>query len=124
MDRERLASFATVDSENNPHVVPVSFTFDDGRVYMQTSRQSVKVRNLGRNRNVAIAVYSQEEAVIIMGEGRILENDEEFVRRTRDHVDKYRLKLDEHVRDSLGIPLFDRKTRCIVEVAPKRMIFW
>ncbi len=124
MDREQLASFATVDSENRPHVVPVFFTYDDGKVYVQTSRESVKARNLARNKNVALAVYSQEEAVIIMGGGRILEDDEEFVKRTRDHIGKYRLKLDEHSRDSLGIPLFDRRTRCIVEVAPKRTIFW
>ena len=124
MDRGQLASFTTVDSENRLHVVPVFFTYDDGKVYVQTSRKSVKARNLARNKNVALAVYSQEEAVIIMGEGRILEDDEEFVKRTQDHIGKYRLKLDEHGRDSLGKPLFDRRTRCIVKVAPKRTIFW
>lgn len=124
MNRERLATFATVDPNNEPHVVPVFFTYDDGRVYMQTDRKSAKVRNLTRSNSVAVAVYSGEEAVIVKGRARLVDSHEEFVKRTQDHINKYRLKLDEHGRDSLGIPLFDDKIRCVVEVTPKRILFW
>ncbi len=124
MNRERLASFVTVDVGNKPHVVPVFFTYDEGRVYVQSDRSSVKVRNLVKNGNVAVAVYGGEESVIIRGKGRMLENDEEFVEKTQDHIGKCRLKLDERGRDSLGIPLFDKKIRCVIEVVPTRIIFW
>jgi nitroimidazol reductase NimA-like FMN-containing flavoprotein (pyridoxamine 5'-phosphate oxidase superfamily) len=127
MDRGRLASFATVGPDNEPHVVPVFFTYDDGRVYIQTDRSTVKVRNLIRNSNVAVAVYNfpyGEEAVIIRGKGRIIDGDEDFIRRTQDHIEKYRLKLDKRGKDSLGKPLFDKKVRCVIEVIPKRIIFW
>jgi len=124
MNREQLATFATVDSNNEPHIVPVFFTYDDSKVYIQTDRNSVKVHNLIRNNNVAVAVYHGEEAVIIRGTARLIDSSEEFVKRTQDHIDKYRLKLDEHGRDSLGIPLFDDKIRCVVEVTPKRILFW
>jgi len=124
MNRERLAAFATVSPNNEPHIVPVFFTYDDGKVYIQTDRNSVKVRNLIRNDNVAVMVYRGEEAVIIKGKARLIDDDEEFVKRTREHVDKYRLKLDERGRDSLGIPLFDDKVRCVVKVTPKRILFW
>lgn len=124
MEQERLASFATVGLENEPHAVPVFFTYEDGKVYVQTSRESVKVRNLLKNNKIAIAVYSGEEAVVLRGEGRILDSDEEFVKRTQDHIDKYRLKLDQNGRDSMGIPLFDRELRCVVEIIPTRRIFW
>jgi len=124
MNRERLAALATVDHNNEPHVVPVFFTYDNGRVYIQTDRKSVKVQNLVRNDRVAVAVYCGEEAVIIRGKARLIDSHEEFVKRTQDHIDKYRLKLDEHGRDSLGIPLFDNRLRCVIEVAPKRILFW
>jgi nitroimidazol reductase NimA-like FMN-containing flavoprotein (pyridoxamine 5'-phosphate oxidase superfamily) len=124
MDRERLASIATVDARNQPHVVPVFFTYENGKVYVQTDRNSAKVRNLLSNDCVAVAVYNEEEAVIIRGRGRVLESDEEFIRRTQEHIDKYMLKLDEHGRDSLGIPLFDKKVRCVIEVTSKRIVFW
>jgi len=122
--RERLASFATVDSKNRPHVVPLFFTYNDGKVFLQADRKSVKVRNIVKNRNVAIAIYSGEEAVIVKGAGRLIVQREEFVKRTQEHIDKYGLKLDKQGRDSLGIPLFNDKIRCVVEVMPKRLIFW
>jgi len=124
MDRERLASFATVSPNNEPHVVPVFFTYVDGKVYVQTDRKSVKVHNLLKNNNVAVAVYSGEEAVIIRGKGRVVDREEEFVKKTQDHINKYKLKLDSQGRDLLGIPLFDKNVRCVVEVTPKRIIFW
>jgi len=124
MSRERLASFATVGLKSEPHVVPVFFTYDDGPVYVQTNRDSVKVRNLARNSNVAVAAYHGEEAVIIQGKGRVIKDETEFARRTQDHIDKYQLRLDEQGRDSLGIPLFNNKVRCVVEVTPERILFW
>ena len=124
MNREQLATFATVDSNNEPHIVPVFFTHDDGKVYIQTDRNSMKVHNLIRNNNVAVAVYCGEEAVIIRGKARLIDSDEEFVKRTQDHINKYQLKLDEHGRDSFGIPLFNNRVRCVIEVTPKRILFW
>jgi nitroimidazol reductase NimA-like FMN-containing flavoprotein (pyridoxamine 5'-phosphate oxidase superfamily) len=124
MNRERLVSLATVDTRNKPHVVPVFFTYNEGKVYVQTDRNSVKVRNLLRNSNVAVAVYSGEEAVVIRGKGRVIDSHEEFVKRTQQHIDKYKLRLDSQGRDSLGIPLLDEKIRCVVEVTPERVMFW
>lgn len=124
MDRERLASFATVTSHGKAHVVPVFFTYDNGKIYVQTDRASAKVRNLMQNGNVAVAVYSEEEAVVVNGKARIIEDEGEFLKRTRDHIGKYRLRLDSEGRDSLGIPLFDKKVRCVVEVKAERILFW
>jgi len=124
MQTQALASFATVSSNNEPHVVPVFFTYKKGKVYVQADRRSVKVRNLLSNNKVAVAVYSGEEAVILRGRARIVEDDEEFVRRTREHFAKYHLKLDKNGKDSLGIPLFDKSIRCVVEVASEYSTFW
>jgi nitroimidazol reductase NimA-like FMN-containing flavoprotein (pyridoxamine 5'-phosphate oxidase superfamily) len=124
MDWVRLASFATVDSNNRPHVVPVFFTYNNGTVYVQTDRDSVKICNILRNNNVAVAVYSGEEAVIVRGKGRVIDDEEEFIKRTQEHIAKYYLRLDKDGRDSMGIPLFDREIRCVVEVTSQRIIFW
>jgi len=124
MKRERLASFATVSSNNGPHVVPVFFTYDDGKLFIQTDGNSVKVRNLKRNNNAAVAVYYGKEAVIIRGRRRIIEKSEEFAKRTQDQIDKYQLQLDEHGRDSLRIPLSNEKVCCVIEVTAKRIALW
>jgi len=138
LEREWLASFVTVDVEGKPHVVPVWFTYDDGKVHIQTDRRSVKVLNLKKNDNVAVAVYHGEEAVIIQGRGRVIDEKKDFVKLTQRHIDKYNrlfnivskttgkqyIKLDEQGRDSMGIPLFDSNVRCVVEVTPKKIRFW
>jgi len=124
MNTQRLASFATVDRKNAPHVVPVFFTYDDGRVHIQTDWEAMKVRNLMENDNAAVAVYSGEEAVIIRGKASIIDSPKEFRKRTQEHIMKYKLRLDEQGRDPLGIPLFNDKIRCVVKVDPKRTRFW
>jgi nitroimidazol reductase NimA-like FMN-containing flavoprotein (pyridoxamine 5'-phosphate oxidase superfamily) len=124
MDKQWLASFSTVDRKNAPHVVPVFFTYDDGKVYVQTGRKSVKVRNVSKNSNASVAVYSREEAVIVRGKASIISDPTEFKTRTQEHIAKYKLRLDEQGRDSLGIPLFNDTIRCVVELTPKRTLFW
>lgn len=124
MRKEWQASFATVGAEGRPHIIPVFFTYNEGKVYVQTDRKSVKVRNLTKNSNVAVAVYRGEEAVIIRGKGKVIADRNEFTKRTQQHIDKYHLQLDEHGRDSMGIPLFDAKIRCVIEVVPERILFW
>ena len=138
MDNEWLASFATVNAEGKPHVVPVWFTYENDKVHVQTDRKSTKVRNLKQNGNVAVVVCREEEAVLIQGVGKIIEDEKKFVRLTQCHIDKYNhlfnvargttdveyIKLDEQGRDNMGVPLFDFKVRCVVEVIPEKIRFW
>ena len=73
---------------------------------------------------MTITVYSCKEAVIIWGKGKIIEDSREFMKKTQDHVDKHKLKLDKQGRDSLEVPLFNKKVRCIVEITSEQMVFW
>jgi PPOX class probable F420-dependent enzyme len=123
MDKQRLAALATISSRGEPHVVPVFFTYSEGKVYIHTDRSSAKVRNLLSNPNVAVAVYDGDEAVVIRGTARIVDDDE-FVQRTREHIAKYRIRLDARGQDDVGVPLFDWKTRCVVEISSRQMDFW
>lgn len=138
LNDEWIACIATVDAQNRPHVVPIWFTYDDGKTHIQTDRKSVKARNLLKNPQVAVAVYNnRDEAVVIRGKDHIVENEGAFQKLTQLHLDKYNrlfnkvrgtadieyIKLDEKGRDSMGIPLFDFKTRCVIEVTPETIKF-
>jgi len=139
LDNEWIACLATVDAHKRPHIVPVWFTYEDGKIHVQTDRKSVKVQNLLKNPYVAVTVYNyRQEAVVIRGKGRIVENEEEFQRLTQLHIDKYNrlfnkirgtknveyIKLDEKGRDNMGIPLFDSKIRCVIEIISEKFLFW
>lgn len=122
-----------------PHVVPIWFTYERGKVYVQTDRKSVKVKNLSKNPHVALTVYNyRDEAVLMRGKARVQEDEAEFRKHTQAHINKYNrlfnkvrgtkgveyIKLDEQGRDNMGIPLFDSKTRCVIEVTPDKILFW
>jgi uncharacterized pyridoxamine 5'-phosphate oxidase family protein len=138
MENEWIASFATVDAESKPHVVPVWFTYEKDVVHVQTAIKSVKICNLKRNGSVAVALFKGEEAVLIRGVGKIIADEKEFVRLTQCHIDKYNrmfnvargtrgveyIKLDEQGRDNMGIPVFDSKIRCVIEITPEKLRFW
>ena len=139
MDEQWIATIATVDAKGEPHAVPVWFTFDHEMIHVQTDRKSVKVRNIQRNPHVSIAVYNaHDEAVVVRGQAKIVDNEKKFKRLTQAHIDKYNhlhnaahstsgiqyIKLDAQGRDSMGIPLFDYQVRCIIEVKPEKILFW
>lgn len=138
LNNQWIATLATVDKQCKPHAVPVWFTFDEGKVHVQSDRKSVKVRNIQFNQNVAVAVYVRDEAVILEGTTYLIDDEEKFRNLTQVHIDKYNrlfnithntqgieyIKLDAQGRDNMGIPLFDQKVRCIIEITPKKVLFW
>lgn len=133
-----VATLATVDASGKPYAVPVWFTYDDGKLHVHTDRKSKKVRNIELNRHAAVAIYNMhDEAVVIRGTARLISRKEEFRRLTQANIDKYNrlyniahntreveyIKLDANGRDSMGIPLFNSKVRCIIEVKPGKIRF-
>jgi Pyridoxamine 5'-phosphate oxidase len=56
--------------EGGPHTTPVVFAFDAGRIWLTTSRRSVKARTWRRDRAVAGLVRHGDEAVSFRGTAR------------------------------------------------------
>jgi uncharacterized protein len=82
-----------------PHVVPVSYIFEDGLFFIATDYKTKKYKNLKRNRSVALVVdlYSSvgNKAVCIQGTAEIIESGQEFVRLYKMFHDKFEwVRLD------------------------------
>lgn len=69
---------------NIPHVVPVSYVFEDGLFYIATDLETRKLENVRRNGRVALVVdvYSSvgNKAVCVQGSAEIIERGSEFLR--------------------------------------------
>jgi nitroimidazol reductase NimA-like FMN-containing flavoprotein (pyridoxamine 5'-phosphate oxidase superfamily) len=67
-----------------PHVVPVSYVFEDGSFYIATDYKTKKYENIKENDRVALAVdtYSSagNKAVCVQGRAEIIEKGGEFAR--------------------------------------------
>ena len=71
-------------SNNIPHIVPVGYIFDEPMFYFATDYETIKFKNLKRNRNIAILVdvydSPNNKAVLIQGIAKFIEQGEEFKR--------------------------------------------
>jgi len=56
LEGAHIARLATVRPDGRPHVVPVWYLWQDGALYIESSRESQKRKNLEHNRNVAVTI--------------------------------------------------------------------
>lgn len=70
--------------DNIPHVVPVSYVFEDGVFYFATDLETRKLENIKANSKVALSVdvYSSKgnRAVCVQGRAELIERGREFAR--------------------------------------------
>jgi nitroimidazol reductase NimA-like FMN-containing flavoprotein (pyridoxamine 5'-phosphate oxidase superfamily) len=70
--------------DNVPHVVPVSYVFEDGDFYFATDLETRKLANIQKNARVALSIdiYSSvgNRAVCVQGDAKIIEKGAEFQR--------------------------------------------
>jgi nitroimidazol reductase NimA-like FMN-containing flavoprotein (pyridoxamine 5'-phosphate oxidase superfamily) len=82
--RENEACRVATCHENIPHVVPVSYIFEDGVFYFATDLETRKLENIKKNGRVALTVdvYSAKgnRAVVVQGKAELIERGSEFAR--------------------------------------------
>ena len=110
---------ATVTPNNTPHITPVSYIFEKGRLYFATDYHTRKYKNLRENPNIAIVVdvYSSMDntAVIIYGKVSFIEYGEKFKKLYNIFYRKF-----EWVRNE---PWKEREAP-FVEIEPYKKISW
>ncbi len=120
LTENKLMNLATAGN-SDPHVVPVAFMFDEGRLYISTAEKSRKVNNIRANSRVAFAVEDSTRLKAIVGKGtaRILPSH-----GIHDDLMK---KLVIHLVGSLDHPyakLMMGPNRVIIEVTPTALKKW
>lgn len=110
------AHVATVGADGNPDVVPVWPAWRDGTLWFNSARDSVKVRNLDANPNVALhwQVDESGDGVEVWGTARV-HTDVETKRGLWNGVFSY--DLDEFVPGGA-----DATDNCFVAVQPERAL--
>ena len=79
---------AAAGDEDYPYAVPLSFAYEDGKIYFHSARSGHKLDAIGRNEKVSFCVIQQDEvseveftthyrSAIVFGRARILTEDGE-----------------------------------------------
>ena len=77
-----LCRFATASRKGEPHVVPVSYIWDQNWAYIVTDYGTRKLKNLRENPNAAVLVDSSgtQKLLLLRGPVEIIEKGEEYQR--------------------------------------------
>jgi len=80
LEENEMCRFATSSRTGEPHVVPVSYVWQEGLVYVVTDYKTRKLRNLRENPHAAILVDrpSTRPGILISGPVQLIEKGEEY----------------------------------------------
>jgi hypothetical protein len=61
-----------VDTARGPHVTPAAFAAADGRLWVVSSRRTVRVRSVRRRRHAAVLVRDGQRSLVVSGDASVL----------------------------------------------------
>jgi nitroimidazol reductase NimA-like FMN-containing flavoprotein (pyridoxamine 5'-phosphate oxidase superfamily) len=99
LKRGEYGILSTIDSENNPYGVPLSYAYADNLLYFHGAKEGTKLDNIINNNSVCFTVVGKTnvlpekfstkyESVIVFGKGVIVTGDEK-VKGLREIIRKY-----------------------------------
>jgi nitroimidazol reductase NimA-like FMN-containing flavoprotein (pyridoxamine 5'-phosphate oxidase superfamily) len=82
LNQHEMCRFATASGKGEPHIVPVSYVWDDEHAYIVTDYKTRKLKNLRENPQAALLVDSTGTSKLLLISGRveIIEKGEEYRR--------------------------------------------
>ena len=98
----RIYWLTTVTPKGEPHVMPIWGIWVANRLYFSTGANSVKARNLAANPRCVIANENPDQAVMVYGDARRVEDKA----RIEALSPVYKAKYDFHLSEELG-PVFE-----------------
>ncbi len=116
-----IAVVATVGRTGMPHLTPNWYRFTNGRLTMSTTKERIKHRNLSRDPQMAVCIYSGTDAgryAAITGKAEI-SDDESIWPETRAIIERY--VKPEGVEDRMR--LLRTQDRVIISLTPDRVVF-
>ncbi len=80
LQKQELARLATISGNGLPHVVPVSYLYDDGEFLVAVDYNTKKYHNLRADNKAAIVVdtVGPNRGILVQGEAKIYERGPEF----------------------------------------------
>ncbi|MBI3859055.1 MAG: PPOX class F420-dependent oxidoreductase [Thaumarchaeota archaeon] len=66
-----FGKIATLKKDGSPHVTPIWYMYDDGKLVVNTTTDRVKFRNIKRDPRVSLLVDDGYSYVMILGKARV-----------------------------------------------------
>ncbi len=83
MEGTRTGKLSTVQKDGRPHIAPIWFVWNEGKIIFGTGDSSVKAKNIRRNPQVSICVDDESPPyafVIIQGTAKFSDNQKDILK--------------------------------------------
>ena len=82
LEQNEICRFASASNKGEPHVVPVSYVWEDNHAYIVTDYGTKKLKNLRENPQAALLVDTggTQKLLLVSGPAEIIEKGEEYRR--------------------------------------------
>ncbi len=125
LGQQKVCRLATVDRRGQAHVVPVWHILLDGEIYIETSPNSQKGKNLKANPRVALVVdagdgFDTYKGVMIQGTVEFVK-DKQILARFRDAMAQRYFGTAEHPGYKY---LVSGSDPLLMKVTPKKVVTW
>ncbi|MDH2900853.1 MAG: PPOX class F420-dependent oxidoreductase [archaeon] len=72
VDKLRFCKFASINAKDgSPHIAPTWFVYENNKILITTGENTVKVRNIRKDPNVAVLIDDGYKYVVVNGRARI-----------------------------------------------------
>ena len=122
--KPHIARLATIYPNGKPHVVPIWFLAEEGAIFMSTGADSVKVRNLRKNSQVAVTIDTWDgdfklKGVVIEGKAELITDGvKEIARKILiKYIGEQGLNSPP-ARERLSWPLI------VIKINPEKILSW
>jgi general stress protein 26 len=140
-----FAYLCTVDEENQPHITPIFFAYDDNTnlTYFTSASKSTKIRNIQLNNRVSLTADIRDPinpfkniGVMIEGEARIereidpgeSSSSETYANSAQWALERFKRKyaVVRQVEPSFSrsMSLIRRFSEVLVSIRPKKIVYW
>jgi PPOX class probable F420-dependent enzyme len=125
LGEQKVCRLATVDRRGQPHVVPVWHIILDGDLYIETSPDSKKARNLRTNPRMALVVDAGE--TFDTYKGVMIQGTVEFV-KDRRMLERFREAMAQRYFGTTEHPgyryLVSGSDPLLMRVVPQKVVTW
>jgi PPOX class probable F420-dependent enzyme len=117
-----VARLATHGDQGRIHLVPVCYAYDGKDIFIGTSLDSKKVKNVRRNNSVAFVVdfyvedWSKLKGVMIQGRAEVIEKGKEF-------EEAKKLLYEKYPQYEATAPIEEGES-AIIKIKPERVVSW
>ena len=113
-----FGKLATIHKDGTPHVTPVWFRYENGKFLFNTAEGRVKLKNIIRDKRVALLMDDEYKYVLIEGRARVA--------KERDPLDDIETLAIRYVGEKQGKrqfrDYFSKEKRVSIEIDPENVI--